>query len=127
MREHSYLGMANILIVDSQAEFGQQLVLALEQADHRARAVATVSEAAKLMENEVPDLLATDGVLTDGSSTVLVRQAETAGAQVLAQVLMMTGNPDRIVELDGAGKPYLSKPVTPEAFVQRIREMLGED
>ena len=123
MREHSYLGMANILIVDSQAEFGQQLVLVLEQAGHRANAVATVSEAAKLMENEVPDLLATDGVLTDGSSTVLVQQAETAGAQVL----MMTGNPDRIVELDGAGKPYLSKPVTPEAFVQRIREMLSED
>jgi hypothetical protein len=37
--------MAYILIVDSQAEFRQQLVRLLEQAGHRATAVATVSEA----------------------------------------------------------------------------------
>jgi CheY-like chemotaxis protein len=35
--------MAYILIVDSQAEFRQQLVRLLEQAGHRAAAVATVS------------------------------------------------------------------------------------
>jgi DNA-binding response OmpR family regulator len=39
---------------------------------------------------------------------------------------MMTGNPDRIVELTGAGQPYVSKPVAPEAFVQRVRQVLGE-
>jgi DNA-binding response OmpR family regulator len=74
------------------------------------------------MEDEVPDLLATDGVLSDGSSTSLVQQAEAAGAKVL----VMTGNPDRIVELDGAGQPYVSKPVAPEAFVQRIRQVLAD-
>jgi DNA-binding response OmpR family regulator len=114
--------MAYILIVDSQAEFRQQLVVQLDKADHRAAAVVTVSAATKLIEAEVPDLLATDGVLSDGSSTSLLRQAEAAGAKVL----MMTGNPDRIVELDGAGQPYVSKPVAPEAFVQRVRQVLGE-
>jgi DNA-binding response OmpR family regulator len=114
--------MAYILIVDSQAEFRQQLVLQLEKAGHRAAAVATVSAAAKLIEDEVPDLLATDGVLSDGSSTSLVQQAEAAGAKIL----MMTGNPDRIVELDGAGQPYVSKPTAPEAFVQRVRQVLGD-
>ena len=74
------------------------------------------------MKDEVPDLLATDGVLSDGSSTSLVQQAETAGAKVL----MMTGNPDRIVELDAARQPYVSKPVAPEAFVQRVGRMLGD-
>jgi len=39
---------------------------------------------------------------------------------------MMTGNPDRIVELTGAGQPYVSKPVSPEAFVQRVGRMLGD-
>jgi hypothetical protein len=81
--------MAYILIVDTQAEFRQQLVLQLDKAGHRAAAVATVSAATKLMEDEVPDLLATDGVLSDGSSTSLVQQAEAAGAKVL----MMTGIP----------------------------------
>jgi len=123
MREQSYVNMTYILIADSQAEFRQELVVQLERAGHQAAAVATVSEATKLLENEMPDLPATDGVLTDGSSTSLVQRAEEAGSKVL----VMTGNPDRIVELDGAGQPYLSKPVTPEAFVQRVRQMLGED
>ena len=114
--------MAYILIVDSQAEFRQQLVLQLDKVGHRAAAVATVSAAIQLIEDEVPDLLATDGVLSDGSSTSLVQQAQAAGAKVL----IMTGNPDRIVELDGAGRPYLSKPVAPEAVVQRVRQVLGE-
>lgn len=115
--------MAYILIVDSQVEFRQQLVLYLEREGHRAAAVATLAEATKLIENDVPDLLATDGVLTDGSNTILVQQAEAAGAKILT----MTGNPDRIVELDGAGQPYLSKPVAPEVFVQRVQQILGEE
>ena len=73
MREQSYVNMTYILIADSQAEFRQELVVQLERAGHQAAAVATVSEATKLLENEMPDLLATDGVLTDGSSTSLVQ------------------------------------------------------
>jgi DNA-binding response OmpR family regulator len=38
---------------------------------------------------------------------------------------MMTGSPDRIVEFDGAGQPYVSKPFSLDAFVQRVREILG--
>jgi hypothetical protein len=58
-------------------------------------------------------LLATDAVLIDGSSETLAKQAGVAGAKIL----IMTGSADRIVELDGAGRPYLSKPFTPEAFL----------
>jgi len=113
--------MASILIVDSQAEFCQQLVRLLEQAGHRAVAVATVSEATDILQADIPDLLATDVVLTDGSSARLVKQAEAAGVKTL----MMTGNPDRIIEFDGAGQPYLSKPFPPDAFVQRVQEILA--
>jgi DNA-binding response OmpR family regulator len=114
--------MAYVLIVDSQPEFRQQLALQLEQAGHRVTAVATVSEAMRLIETEPPDLLATDGVLSDGSSTGLVQRARAAGAKIL----IMTGNPDRILELDGAGQPYLSKPAAPEAFLHRVQDLLGE-
>ena len=44
-------------------------------------------------------MLAIYAVLIDGASGALVKQAEAAGAKTL----MMTGSPDRIVELDGAG------------------------
>ena len=113
--------MAFVLIVVTQADLRGQLVRALEQAGHRATAVATVSQAAQILAAEPPDLLATDVTLTDGSSTALVRQAEALGVKTL----MITGNPDRILEFDGAGKPYLSKPFTIEAFLQRVKELLG--
>jgi DNA-binding response OmpR family regulator len=37
---------------------------------------------------------------------------------------MMTGSPDRIIEFDGAGQPYLSKPFPPDVFLQRVEEIL---
>ena len=64
-------------------------------------------------------MLATDAVLIDGESGALAKQVEAAGAKTL----MMTGSPDRIVEFDGAGQPYLSKPFRPEAFLDRVREI----
>ena len=75
--------MARILIVDTQTELRHQLVRLLEQAGHRATSVATISEATTLLAEHVPDLLATNVVLTDGSSTNLAKQAEAAGARVL--------------------------------------------
>ena len=113
--------MARILIVDTQSELRHQLVRLLEQAGHSAIAVATISEAATILRDDVPDLLATNVVLIDGSGTNLAKQAEAAGAKVL----MITGSPDRIVGFDGSGQRYLSKPFPPEAFLQRVTEMLS--
>jgi DNA-binding response OmpR family regulator len=112
--------MAYILIVDSQAASRQHLITLIEQAGHRAEVVATIAEASHMLDEAVPDLLATDATLTDGSSTGLVQRATELGAKTL----MMTGNPDRIIEFDGAGQPYLSKPFAPELFVKRVQEIL---
>ena len=114
--------MARILIVDTQSELRHQLVRLLEQAGHSAIAVATISEATTILRDDVPDLLATNVVLIDGSGTTnLAKQAEAAGAKVL----MITGSPDRIVEFDGSGQRYLSKPFPAEAFLRRVQEMLS--
>ena len=113
--------MAHILIVDTVPQFRQQLVRVLENAGHRVTAVATISEAAGILQTQVPDLLATDVVLTDGSSTSLTERAAALGVKTL----MMTGNPDRIIEFDGAGQPYLSKPFPPEVLVRRVKELLA--
>jgi DNA-binding response OmpR family regulator len=110
-----------MLIVDTQPDFRQRLLWRLEQAGHRGTAVATVSEAASILKSEVPDLLATDVILADGSSTTLARQAEKLGVKTL----MMTGSPDRIIEFGGAGQPYLSKPFAPDVFLQRVEEILA--
>ena len=113
--------MARILIIDTQTELRHQLVRLLEQAGHSAASVATISEAATLLKEHVPDLVATNVVLTDGSGTNLAEQAKAAGAKVL----MLTGSPDRIIEFAGSRQPYLSKPFPPEAFLRRVREILS--
>ena len=118
-----WLDMALILIVDTQVPLRHQLARLLEQSGHRVTAVATVSEAAIILEKDVPDMLATNVVLTDGSGTRLARQAEAAGAKIL----MITGSPDRMIEFDGSGQRYLSKPFPPEAFLRRVQEMLSPD
>jgi DNA-binding response OmpR family regulator len=63
--------------------------------------------------------MATNVVLIDGSGISLAKQARAAGVKIL----MITGSPDRIVEFDGSGQSYLSKPFAPEAFLQRIQEI----
>jgi DNA-binding response OmpR family regulator len=113
--------MARILIVDTQIELRHQLVRLLEQRGHSVTAVATISEASSLLEEHVPDLLATNVVLTDGSGTRLAKQAEAVGAKIL----MITGSPDRMIEFDGTGQRYLSKPFPPEAFLRRVQEILS--
>jgi len=115
--------MARILIVDTQSELRHQLVRLLEQAGHSGTAVATVSEATRILSEDVPELMATNVVLIDGSGISLAKQAEAAGAKIL----MLTGSPDRIVEFAGSGQRYLSKPFAPEAFLQRVQEILSSD
>jgi CheY-like chemotaxis protein len=71
--------MADILIADNQPELRQQL----EKAGHRVAAVATISEAIGFLQAGIPDLMATDLVLTDGSSNNLVHGGATLGAKTL--------------------------------------------
>jgi len=113
--------MAHVLIVDSHAGVREQLVRLLEQAGHAATAVATVSEAASMLPTLAPDLLATDAVLTDGSSANLVQQARV----LRTKTLMMSGNSDRIIEFEAAGQPYLSKPFQPDLFLKRVEEIVS--
>jgi DNA-binding response OmpR family regulator len=85
--------MARILIVEAQTDLRHRLVSLLEQAGHSATAVATIAEAVSILAVDVPDLLATDVVLIDGSSTSLAKQAEAAGAKTL----MMTNRPQNVI------------------------------
>jgi len=45
-------------------------------------------------------------------------QAEAAGEKIL----MMTGNPDRLVEFVGSGQPHFSKRFPPEGFRNELKK-----
>lgn len=113
--------MAYILIIDREAVFRQHLIHLIEQAGHRAIAVATIAEATRILQQITPDMLATDVVVADGSSAGLIRRVTRLGAQTL----LMTRSPARMAEFDGAGQAYLQKPFLPQRFVQQVKEMLA--
>lgn len=113
--------MAYILIVDSEAVSRQHLIYLIEQAGHRATAVATIAEATRILQQITPDMLAADVVVADGSSAGLIRRVRRLGAQTL----LMTRSPARMTEFDGVGQAYLQKPFLPQRFVQRVKEMLA--
>lgn len=113
--------MAYILIVDREAAFRQYLIHLIEQAGHRAIAVAKIAEATRILQQITPDMLATDVVVADGSSAGLIRWVTRLGAQTL----LMTRSSARMTEFDGAGQAYLQKPFLPQRFVQRVKEMLA--
>jgi DNA-binding response OmpR family regulator len=113
--------MDYILIVEIQAPLRQQLVRLIEQRGHCVTAVATVREAFNILRQMVPELLATDVTLTDGSSDSLVHQARSSGAKIS----MLTGNPERIVQFDVARQPYLSRPFPPRVLADKIEKVLA--
>jgi len=79
-------GVLNII---TQTEFRQKLVQPLEIGRQCATAVsAAIFEASGILQARVPGLLATDVVLTDGSSIKFAQQAAALGAKTL----MIIGN-----------------------------------
>jgi DNA-binding response OmpR family regulator len=113
--------MAYILIVEAQTPLHEQLARLIEERGHHVMVVATLKDASDILTTIAPDILAADATLIDGSSDNLVRQAKDLGAKII----MMTGSPERIIEFDGAGQPYLSKPFPPEALVEKVEEVLA--
>ena len=81
MCAQSFLYMAIVLIVDSQAGVRQQVVRLLAQAGHRATAVATVSEATSLLQLRSPTCWRPMPCWPTAQATNVVQQAEAAGAQ----------------------------------------------
>ena len=84
--------MTPSLIVDTHIELRHQLVRLLEQAGHCVTAGATISQATDLLEEHVPDLLATNVVLTDGSGASLAKRAEAGGAKTLIYLILAVDN-----------------------------------
>jgi DNA-binding response OmpR family regulator len=112
----------HILLVEDDPDLLSVLTQVLEQAGYRVSPAARRSHAQSVMRREEIDLIVTDSALRGGNGDDVAK----AGARRNVPVIMMSGEPDRIVRLRGGPHPFLQKPFRAAALVQLVAQALGK-
>jgi len=123
--------MSKILMVDDDNDFLEACKPILAKEGHEIKAANTVEEAEKSIKAFNPDLILLD----------IMMKAQDDGI-ALAQKLRKEGNKTPIIMLSGVSKvtgynfgkcdnilpcnDFLEKPVTPDALLKKVKEILGK-
>jgi DNA-binding NtrC family response regulator len=113
--------MATVLVVEDDKDVLDVICEAVAQAGHQAHCVSTAAEARGQIVAGGCDLVLADVRLTDGSGIDLANEAMQSGRKVL----LVTGHPDVMRQLDALGLPYVAKPFRLEALEERTRRALA--
>lgn len=119
-----------ILVVDDETDIRDVVVFILEQAGAKVRMAASASEALALLEQALPDVLVCDIGMPEQDGYSLIRQirslAPPQGGKISAIALTAYAGPSNEQKALAAGfERHLSKPVTPEALIQAVSEVVG--
>lgn len=124
--------MATILVVDDEPDIRQLVQLNLELDGHRVLTAGNGEEALKVLEGEIPDVMLLDLNMPELDGWAVLQRIKDAGDTDVSQipVLMLTAydTPDSRVRggIEGALR-YLTKPFSPTALRDEIREALEGD
>ena len=114
-----------ILIVEDQADIRDVLCEILSQAGHVITSTTNYHEAAALLAAPGAagwcDLMVSDVVLPGGSGHDLAAQARSRGVRVL----LCSGHPERLAELELLGVAHLRKPFTLRCLLVRVGDLLA--
>jgi len=123
--------MARVLVVDDDEFMRQILADALSGAGHAVRSAADGRQALALLEEERPDLVVTDMVLTGMTGPQLVREVRRRAPSV--PVLAVSGlSPERIWPPSGedavpAGVAFAAKPIDWARFLRAVGALARPD
>lgn len=124
--------MATILVVDDEPDIRQLVQLNLELDGHRVLTAANGNEALAMLGDELPDVMLLDLNMPELDGWAVLQRIKDAGDTDVSQipVLMLTAydSPDSRVRggIEGALR-YLTKPFSPTALRDEIREALEGD
>lgn len=124
--------MATILVVDDEPDIRQLVQLNLELDGHRVLTAGNGQEALTVLEGEIPDVMLLDLNMPELDGWAVLQRIKDAGDTDVSQipVLMLTAydTPDSRVRggIEGALR-YLTKPFSPTALRDEIREALEGD
>ncbi|MEZ5541337.1 MAG: phosphate regulon transcriptional regulator PhoB [Pseudomonadota bacterium] len=119
--------MSTILIVEDEADLREMLAETLEQSGYTIHSAGTVSEARKLLEQHMPDLVLLDWMLPDTTGLNWLRQIRRIDRFRALPVIMLTARGevgDRVAGLDSGADDYIVKPFSLKELQARIRSQL---
>jgi PAS domain S-box-containing protein len=109
---------ARVLVVEDELAIRKAIVAALEHAGYEVLESEDMSSAARILASETIGLLITDGLLPDGSGTVLARSARAADPHL--RVIVVSGS-----EPADAFDSALLKPFGTDALLALVRRLLS--
>lgn len=109
---------ASILVVEDDPLVAEVVLDALQDS-FETRHAANESDAVGLLQEKGANLILLDCSLPGGLGQDLLSRADGSGIPVL----LMSGNPEA-AERAGAGRPFVLKPFTLSALLERIEGML---
>ncbi len=120
--------MANIFVLDDDAQLLQMVGLMLKRGGHTATLINNPFEGLEKLKEAKPDLLILDVMMPGISGHDLTRQIRDTEELAYLPVLILTARAqevDRVTALKSGADDYMSKPVTSHELMERIDGLLS--
>ena len=119
--------MANILIVEDEADIQEVIAYSLKKAGHEPRRAATAEQALELMNDSLPQLVIIDWMLPGMSGIELAKRLRAQKRTADVPIIMVTARgteQDKLSGLEIGADDYMTKPFSPLELNARIKAVL---
>lgn len=116
-----------ILIVDDDPLMCNLLTLTLHREGYETEAVYSGQDALDYLSGSGVDLILLDIMMADLNGIEVLRALQTNPTTSSIPVILLTARVDAISQktgLDAGAVEYLTKPIAPDALVERVRDVL---
>lgn len=110
-----------ILVVDDEPDIRVVVRRMLEAQGYRVRDTGDPHQALRWAGEDFVHVLVTDVVMPLMKGTELAQRFQRASPET--KVLLMSAY--KVAEIAASDLPFIAKPFTPEALVERVRQLLG--
>lgn len=114
--------MKRLLLVEDWDEVRELFREILESAGYEVDCTASAADAIARVAASRFDLVVSDVRLPDGTGFDIAVEAERRGTRIL----LVTGYPGLMHEMELLGRPHLRKPVRPAELLSAVDEQIGK-
>lgn len=121
--------MARILVIDDDEQLLRMVGLMLERGGHTVTLIGDPIKGLEQLKIEKPDMLVVDVMMPHMSGHDVARQLREDKETEKMPILILTARAqeiDRVTALKSGASDYLSKPVTSQELIEKVRTLLTE-